>query len=59
MNATDDFAKSLKCTYKEFPEHFVCYPSSKSWQPRKQKDSIGRAVAANPLEGERYFLRLL
>ncbi|XP_027103066.1 uncharacterized protein [Coffea arabica] len=59
MNATDDFAKSLKCTYKEFPEHFVWYPSSKSWQPRKQKDSIGRIVAANPLEGERYFLRLL
>ncbi|XP_071904281.1 uncharacterized protein [Coffea arabica] len=55
----DDFAKSLKCTYKEFPEHFVWYPSSKSWQPRKQKDSIGRVVAANPLEGERYFLRLL
>ncbi|XP_027095952.1 uncharacterized protein [Coffea arabica] len=55
----DDFAKSLKCTYKEFPEHFVWYPSSKSWQPRKQKDSIVKLVAANPLEGERYFLKLL
>lgn len=59
MNSTDDLAKSLKCTYKEFPEHFVWYPSTKSWAPRKQKDVIGRIVAASPIEGERYFLRLL
>nr|XP_027108614.1 uncharacterized protein LOC113728258 [Coffea arabica] len=59
MNATDDLAKALKCTYKEFPEHFVWHPDKKYWSARKQKDSIGRIVAANPSEGDRYFLRLL
>ncbi|XP_027169382.1 uncharacterized protein LOC113769103 [Coffea eugenioides] len=59
MNATDDLAKALKCTYKEFPQHFVWHPDKKYWSARKQKDCIGRIVAANPNEGERYFLRLL
>ena len=59
MNATDDLAKVLKCTYKEFPEHFVWHADKKYWSARKQKNSIGRIVAANPSEGDRYFLRLL
>ncbi|XP_027099289.1 uncharacterized protein [Coffea arabica] len=58
-NSTHDLAKSLKCTYKEFPEHFFWYPGSKAWSPRKQKDTIGRLVTVNPIEGERYCLRLL
>ncbi|XP_071901098.1 uncharacterized protein [Coffea arabica] len=59
MNATDETAKKLKCTYKEFPEYFVWYPGKKLWEVRKQRDCIGRVVIANPTEGERYFLRLL
>ncbi|XP_027184316.1 uncharacterized protein LOC113782642 [Coffea eugenioides] len=59
MNSTDSLAQNLKCTYKEFPEHFVWYPGRRRWEPRKQKDSIGRIVIASPMEGERYFLRLL
>ena len=59
MNTTDPLAKQLKCTYKEFPEHFVWYPGKKYWAVRQQKDSIGRIVSASPTEGERYFLRLL
>nr|XP_027064190.1 uncharacterized protein LOC113690472 [Coffea arabica] len=59
MNSVDKLAQHLKCTYKEFPEHFVWYPGKKKWEPRKQKHSIGRIVAASIGEGERYFLRLL
>nr|XP_027108929.1 uncharacterized protein LOC113728764 [Coffea arabica] len=59
MNSTDSLTQNLKCTYKQFPEHFVWYPGRRKWEPRKQKDSIGRIVTANPMEGERYFLRLL
>ncbi|XP_027180792.1 uncharacterized protein LOC113779417 [Coffea eugenioides] len=58
MNSNDPLAQNLKCTYKEFPEHFVWYPGRRKWEPRKQKDSIGRIVTASPMEGERYFLRL-
>nr|XP_027067427.1 uncharacterized protein LOC113693039 [Coffea arabica] len=59
MNATDERAKTLKCTYKEFPEHFVWKPGKRIWDIRQQRGSIGRIVTANPSEGERYFLRLL
>ncbi|XP_071933437.1 uncharacterized protein [Coffea arabica] len=59
MNSTDSLAQNLKCTYKQFPEHFVWYPGRRKWEPRKQKDCIGRIVTASPMEGERYFLRLL
>ncbi|XP_027169196.1 uncharacterized protein LOC113768887 [Coffea eugenioides] len=59
MNATDDLAKALKCTYKEFPEHFVWHPDKRYWSARKQKNCIRRIVAANPNEGECYFLWLL
>ncbi|XP_071924924.1 uncharacterized protein [Coffea arabica] len=59
MNSTNSLARNLKCTYKEFPEHFVWYPGRRRWEPRKQKDSISKIVTASPMEGERYFLRLL
>ncbi|XP_071921748.1 uncharacterized protein [Coffea arabica] len=59
MNATDETAKKLKCTYKEFLEYFVWYPGKKLWEVRKERDCIGRIVTANPTKGERYFLRLL
>nr|XP_027077123.1 uncharacterized protein LOC113700895 [Coffea arabica] len=59
MNSTDSLAQNLKCTYRQFPEHFVWYPGRRKWEPRKQKDCIGRIVTASPMEGERYFLRLL
>ncbi|KAL3813122.1 hypothetical protein ACJIZ3_014390 [Penstemon smallii] len=44
MNAFDPDAKRLNLLYKDFPEHFVV---------------IGRLCAVSPLEGERYFERLL
>ncbi|KAM6570896.1 hypothetical protein CsatA_014976 [Cannabis sativa] len=56
-NKVDENAKRL--LYKEFPQHYVWDNQHKQWTPRKKKKVIGRIVTANPLEGERYYLRLL
>ncbi|XP_020266488.1 uncharacterized protein LOC109841977 [Asparagus officinalis] len=45
--------------YVEFPECYVWDSTSKSWSPRKQRQVIGRINRANPIEEERYYLRLL
>ncbi|XP_060965525.1 uncharacterized protein LOC115712693 [Cannabis sativa] len=57
MNATNKKAKTL--LYKEFPEHFVWNKQFKIWTERKKQKVIGRIVTANPMEGERYYLRIL
>ncbi|XP_031127552.1 uncharacterized protein LOC116029646 [Ipomoea triloba] len=59
MNLSSDFARTLNLLYVEFPCHFVWCKSSKSWKPRKKHTVIGRLVAVNPTEGERYYLRFL
>ncbi|KAL7246824.1 hypothetical protein ACSBR2_001852 [Camellia fascicularis] len=56
-NSSSSHARQL--LYCEFPEHYVWNNQSKHWKPRKKHRTIGRIVAANPLEGERYFLRIL
>ncbi|XP_030479392.1 uncharacterized protein LOC115696639 [Cannabis sativa] len=56
-NKVDENAKRL--LYKEFPQHYVWDNQHKQWTPRKKKKVIGRIVTANPLEGERYYLRSL
>ncbi|KAL2498900.1 ATP-dependent DNA helicase [Abeliophyllum distichum] len=53
----DDDARKL--LYKEFPEHFVWNKQSKYWTRRKKFAVIARIAAANPIQGERYYLRLL
>lgn len=45
--------------YHEFPEHYVWHHKDKFWSKRKNCKCVGRIVAANPTEGESYFLRLL
>ncbi|XP_071921805.1 uncharacterized protein [Coffea arabica] len=59
MNKTNERAETLKCFYREFPEHFVWSFKYKAWTERKRKKAIGRLVAISPHEGERYYLRLL
>ncbi|XP_073301543.1 uncharacterized protein [Primulina huaijiensis] len=53
----DDKAKNL--LYSEFPEHYVWDKQGKCWLQRKHRKVIGRINNANPIEGERYYLRLL
>ena len=57
LNATHDKARTL--LYKEIPEYFVWNKRCKIWTERKHGSVIGRVVAASPVEGERYYLRLL
>ncbi|CAH9123167.1 unnamed protein product [Cuscuta epithymum] len=59
MNASDHVAKSLHLLYVEFPHYFVWNNQRKQWTQRKRKEVIGRLVTVNPMEGERYYLRLL
>ena len=59
MNATDEYAKSLNLLYREFPEFFVWESNERRWHRRKQGILIGRVVTANPIEKERYYLRIL
>ncbi|XP_057791099.1 uncharacterized protein LOC131008223 [Salvia miltiorrhiza] len=58
MCATSE--KARKYLYKEFPEHYVWDKKDKVWTERKRYcNVIGRISAANPIEGERYYLQLL
>jgi len=56
LNARDSNAK--KYLYYQIPNHYVF---NKQWTPRKQGGDqvIGRMYSVSPIEGERYFLRLL
>ncbi|XP_019225161.1 PREDICTED: uncharacterized protein LOC109206760 [Nicotiana attenuata] len=59
MNDTDEDAKELNLLYKEFPEYFVSSSSDKFWARRQKRCAVGRIVTCHPIEGERYYLRLL
>ena len=45
--------------YQQFPEKYVLIEKQKVWQKRKQGFAIGRMYHCNPLQGERFYLRLL
>ncbi|XP_012833045.1 PREDICTED: uncharacterized protein LOC105953910 [Erythranthe guttata] len=51
--------KARKYLYKEFPEYYVWDKQGRCWSERKKMDVIGRLHGANPIEEERYYLRLL
>ncbi|KAL7106310.1 hypothetical protein ACP275_07G104200 [Erythranthe tilingii] len=57
MCAKSEDAK--KYLYREFPEHYVWDNKFKCWNERKKRNVIGRVNGANPIEGERFYLRLL
>jgi hypothetical protein len=56
-NKVDENAQKL--LYKGFLEHYVWNQQDKIWTRRKKGNVIGRVVATNPIEGERYYLGLL
>lgn len=59
MNQTNKDAQQLNLLYKEFPQYFVWSTSYKMCTRRKQRTIIGRVMICHPIEGERYYLRLL
>ncbi|KAG6682508.1 hypothetical protein I3842_13G145700 [Carya illinoinensis] len=56
-NQIDQNARNL--LYREFLEKFVWNQQYKIWTPRRKGNVIGRIVSANPIESERYYLRIL
>ena len=63
LNQSDPEARQLK--YREIPEHYVWNPSKALWTKRKnlKEDKaptmIGRINNVSPIQGERFYLRLL
>ena len=45
--------------YQEFPEHYVYNKRERWWTPRQKGFRIGRIYHCSPIQGERYYLRLL
>ncbi|GAA0156524.1 hypothetical protein LIER_38286 [Lithospermum erythrorhizon] len=58
-NAVDSEAKRLNLLYKQFPMYYVWDSQIRTWTRRKKGKVIGRLCTVNPIEGERYYLRLL
>ncbi|KAL8049007.1 hypothetical protein ABFX02_07G104800 [Erythranthe guttata] len=58
-NRCDESAMRLRLLYKEFPEYFVWEAGKRKWKIRQKQHVVGRLCTVNPLEGERYFERLL
>nr|XP_027098996.1 uncharacterized protein LOC113718280 [Coffea arabica] len=59
MNRTNKRAQDLNCLYKEFPKYFTWDEGDRIWMDRKRGEVIGRVNTAHPIEGERYYLRML
>ncbi|XP_004501122.1 uncharacterized protein, partial [Cicer arietinum] len=59
FEANKKYPEGRELTYAEFPTRFVYIKNSKTWQPRKQGNSIGRLTYIPPGGGDVYFLRLL
>ena len=58
MNTFDPEARNY--LYKEFPEHYCWISRSKTWRRRESnKKVIGRIYTVSPMEGEKFYLRVL
>ncbi|XP_056688781.1 uncharacterized protein [Spinacia oleracea] len=58
MNSIDPNAR--RYLYREFPEHYRWLSTSREWQKRKSSQRVlGRLYVASPLEGERFYMRML
>nr|GEX48798.1 hypothetical protein [Tanacetum cinerariifolium] len=53
------FKAYVQYLYKDFPKYFTWNSSSRRWNHRKKGPMRGRLVSANPVEGERFYLRVL
>ncbi|GAA0166264.1 hypothetical protein LIER_40157 [Lithospermum erythrorhizon] len=55
----DHEATELNMLYKEFLQYYVWHTQFKARTRRKRGIVIGRMCAVNPIENERYYLRVL
>ncbi|GAA0167265.1 hypothetical protein LIER_22236 [Lithospermum erythrorhizon] len=58
-NDVDPEAKELNLLYKQFPTYYVWDSQIRTWTKRKRCKVIGRLCTVNPVEDERFYLRLL
>lgn len=57
INRTNEAARNT--TYQDFPKTWVYDGKKKVWKVRKRGYAIGRMYFASPVQGERFYLRLL
>ena len=59
--AKQSFHRAREITYKNFPDKFMWDKSERKWKPRVKGHGtiIGRMYFAHPVEGERFYLRML
>nr|GEX35590.1 hypothetical protein [Tanacetum cinerariifolium] len=57
LNQTDTEARQH--LYKDILKFYTWNKSTHKWNRQKQGKMIGRMVSANPVEGERFYLRIL
>jgi hypothetical protein len=54
-----EFPTGRHLLYQDFPSSFTWDPIRKRWAPRQRGAAIGRMYFCSPVQGERYYLRLL
>jgi hypothetical protein len=59
FEANKQYVEARELTYCEFPQQWTWDDNKKKWTRRKQNFKIGRLYYVNPVEGERFYLRLL
>ncbi|KAK8931408.1 hypothetical protein KSP39_PZI016221 [Platanthera zijinensis] len=60
FRAYNDDHEREKYLYKDFPKYYRYLSAERKWIPRVSTQKvIGRIYAVNPMEGERFYLRLL
>lgn len=57
FNVDHPEARSHLC--QDFPAHFVYVPKDRGWKTRERGFAISRIYHCNPLQGEKFYLRLL
>ena len=59
FEANKQYPEARELTYCEFPQQWTWDDHNRKWTRRKQNFKIGRLYYVNPIEGERFYLRLL
>ncbi|GAA0152344.1 hypothetical protein LIER_10850 [Lithospermum erythrorhizon] len=58
-DSMDEEARGLNLLYKELHKFYIWDDKLRTWTSRKRGISIGRLCTVNPIENERYYLRVL
>ena len=53
------YEDARKLTYCEFPQEWTWNDNNRTWTKRQEGFKIGRLYYVNPIEGERFYLRML